>query len=96
MTDKDLNISPKILEGTSRLEFKFDNGYGASIVKDTYRVTELYSGKMMHGVLQTSYEVAVLDSNAKITYDTPITSEVLPGLSWSEVEEVLEKIKQLN
>jgi len=63
----------------------FENGYGASIVKTPYT----YGGDA------DLYELAVLDSNGDLTYDTPITNDVLGHLSEDDVTEVLEQIQNL-
>ena len=65
--------------------YKSDNGYGASIVQTLYS----YGGK------QGLWELAVLDSNEQITYNTPITDDVLGYLTEEEVNETLKKIKKL-
>jgi hypothetical protein len=65
--------------------YKADNGYGASIVQTTYS----YGGK------DGLWELAVLDSDGQITYNTAITNDVLGYLSEEEVNETLEKIKNL-
>lgn len=62
----------------------FDNGYGASIVIGEYT----YGGR--NGL----YEIAILD-NEGITYDTPITSDVIGYLSEDEVSDYLKQIKNL-
>ena len=64
---------------------QFDNGYGASIVKHEYS----YGGK------DGLYEIAVLDSSGEITYDTPITNDVLGYLSEDDVERYLSNIEDL-
>ena len=64
---------------------QFENGYGASIVKHQYS----YGGK------DGLYEIAVLDSGGEITYDTPITNDVLGYLSEQDVERYLNDIKDL-
>ena len=53
----------------------FDNGYGVSVVKTSFS----YGGKM------GQYELAVLDLGENITYNTPVTSDVLGYLSEKEV-----------
>ncbi len=65
--------------------YKFDNGYGASVVCNfgTY------------GAKEGLFEVAVLDSNGEITYNTPITSDVIGWLDFADVADTLNKIKAL-
>ena len=63
----------------------FQNGYGASIIKNDFS----YGGKM--GL----YELAVLDSDGDLTYETPIASNVIGYLSEDAVSEILIKIQQL-
>lgn len=63
----------------------FDNGYGASVVKGPYT----YGGS--NGL----YELAVLNSEGEITYNTYITDDVIGHLTENEVSEVLEKIQSL-
>ena len=64
---------------------RFDNGYGASIVKGPYS----------YGGTDGLYEVAVLDANGKIAYNTPITNDVLGYLTEENVTEVLISIQKL-
>jgi len=66
-------------------EYKFPNGYGASVVK--------HSGS--YGGNQGLWEVAVLNSEGELCYDTPITSDVLGHLNDPEVDSVLTKIFNL-
>ena len=68
-----------------QLLYKFDNGYGASVVKHDYS----YGGKKI------KYELAVLDKNGDLCYDTPITSDVIGYLAMSEAEKVLINISHL-
>jgi len=63
----------------------FDNGYGASVVRHEYS----YGGK--NGL----YELAVLDNNGDLCYDTPITDDVIGYLRDIDVTDVMEKIQQL-
>lgn len=65
--------------------YKFPNGYGASVIRNPYS----YGGAM--GL----WEIAVLDSDECITYNTSITSDVIGHLNDDEVIEVLNKIKEL-
>jgi hypothetical protein len=63
----------------------FDNGYGASVVKTPYS----YGGD------RGLYELAVLDTDGQLTYDTPVTNDVIGYLRDIDVTEVMEKIQQL-
>ena len=64
---------------------QYSNGYGASIVQGPHT----YGGPL--GL----YEIAVFDKDGQITYDTPITDDVLGHLSENEVEKTLIDIKNL-
>jgi hypothetical protein len=63
----------------------FDNGYGASIVKHEFS----YGGK------DGLYELAVLNEDGDLTYETPITNDVIGYLREIDVTDVMEKIQQL-
>lgn len=63
----------------------FDNGYGASVV----------IGPHTYGGSDGFYEMAVIDSEGNILYDTPITSDVIGWLTPSEVTDYLKKIQDL-
>ena len=65
--------------------FQFDNGYGASVVCNS----------MSYGSQDGLFEVAVLDKDGNITYDTPITSDVCGFLDFDNVADILDKIKSL-
>jgi hypothetical protein len=64
---------------------QFSNGYGASIVQ----------GPHTYGGTDGLYELAVFGKNGEITYDTPITNDVIGYLSEEDVNEILNKIKEL-
>jgi len=73
----------------TRVVFKFQNEYGASVIKGQYT----YGGPV--GL----YEVAVLrwndEFNYEIDYSTPITDDVIGYLTTEEVVELLYKIQTL-
>ena len=71
--------------GGVQARITFDNGYGASVVKTPYS----YGGD------KGLYELAVLGKDGHITYDTPVTSDVIGYLRDIDVIEVMEKIQQL-
>ena len=64
---------------------KFDNGYGASIVRHNFS----------YGHEEGLYELAVLGSHGALTYDTPVTDDVLGYLSEDEVTDALKQIQEL-
>lgn len=68
-----------------QLVYKFDNGYGASVVKHNFS----YGGK------KGLYELAVLDKDGGLCYDTPITEDVVGHLTMGEVENLLAEISYL-
>ena len=63
----------------------FDNGYGVSVVSHTYS----YGGR------DGLYEVAVLNSNDELTYDTPVTNDVIGYLSEEDVSDVMKQVQNL-
>lgn len=64
--------------------FKFDNGYGASVI----------TGELACGNNAKPYELAVLHHD-ELCYDTPITDDVIGYLTSDEVFDLLDKIEQL-
>ena len=68
-----------------QLIYKFDNGYGASVVKHNHS----YGGK------KGLYELAVLDNEGALCYTTPITEDVVGHLTMGEVENLLAEISYL-
>jgi hypothetical protein len=63
----------------------FNNGYGANVVCSAYT----------YGGADGLYELAVVDKDGQVTYDTPITNDVLGYLSETQVTDLLIKIQQL-
>jgi hypothetical protein len=72
------------VDGTQAI-VKFTNGYGASVVK----TATSYGGN------RGLYELAVLGIDGHISYDTPITNDVLGYLNESDVSDVLLRISKL-
>ena len=68
-----------------QLLYTFDNGYGASVVKHDHS----YGGK------NGKYELAVLDKDGALCYDTPITEDVVGHLTMGEVDKLLVEISYL-
>lgn len=68
--------------------YRFDNGYGASVVRGPYT----YGGE--NGLFELA--VVAFDGNTwDVTYETPITSDVIGHLDLTEVAETLDRIAAL-
>ena len=65
--------------------FVFENGYAASVIRGPYT----------YGNEEGLWEMAVLDEKGDLTYDTPITDDVIGHLTDREAYEILLKIKAL-
>ena len=63
----------------------FENGYGASIAQTPFS----YGGD------EGLYELAVLDSDGHLTYETSITDDVEGYLNKDEVTKLMEQIQNL-
>lgn len=66
----------------------FDNDYGASVVQGPYT----------YGGPEGKWELGVIkwkNNDYALTYDTPITDDVIGYLSDDQVEELLQRIKEL-
>jgi hypothetical protein len=82
--DLEFKDMPDYYQGV-QATIKFDNGYGASIVRHNFS----------YGHEQGLYELAVLDSSGAITYDTLVTEDVLGYLSEEDVTNALKQIQEL-
>ena len=78
-----INDAPFMVGKKSRMHF--DNGYGVSVVSHSYS----YGGR------DGLYEVAVLDSNDELTYDTPVTNDVIGYLTEEDVSNVMKQVQEL-
>jgi hypothetical protein len=78
-----LSDEPYMSGVRSRMMFK--NGYGVSVISHTYS----YGGK------DGLFEVAVLDKEGNLTYETSVTSDVIGYLNPDEVTEVMEQVQSL-
>jgi hypothetical protein len=81
---EDIQFIPHPVSGVRSVTM-FENGYGASVVSHPMS----YGGKM--GL----YELAILDKNGELTYDTPITDDVIGYLTPEQVTEKLIEIQDL-
>lgn len=63
----------------------FDNEFGVSVVSHTYS----YGGK------DGLFEVAVLDKDGNLTYDTPVTNNVIGYLTEEDVTDIIKQVQEL-
>ncbi|MDP9651918.1 hypothetical protein [Paraburkholderia caledonica] len=73
--------------GTQKL-YRFDNGFGASVVQHSFSYGSEYG----------QWELAVIkfeDDDWHLTYDTEVTDDVIGRLDWPEVESYLDQIEAL-
>lgn len=82
---KDLEFNTSEHLGGVTCKVFFENGYGASVVRHKYS----------YGGSEGLYELAVLDKDGQITYDTSITDDTLGYLSENAVTEALIQIQKL-
>ena len=78
-----INDAPFMVGKKARMHF--DNGYGVSVVSHSYS----YGGR------DGLYEIAVLDSNDELTYDTPVTNDVIGYLTEEDVSNVMKQVQEL-
>ncbi|PCI28945.1 hypothetical protein COB55_03140 [Candidatus Wolfebacteria bacterium] len=71
--------------GMARVRIIFNNGYVASLI----------SGQRVFSDSISPYEIAIMDKNEKLVYDTPITDDVLGYLTENQVLDYLEEISNL-
>lgn len=76
--------STQELHGGIQQVYEFKNGFGASVIRHegSYGWPKLW-------------ELAVLDSAGDITYDTPITMDVIGHLTRTQVQSYLKEISKL-
>jgi len=81
---EEINEAPFMVGKKARM--MFDNGFGVSVVSHTFS----YGGK------DGKYELAVLNSNGELTYETPITNDVMGYLEPEEVTNIMKDIQNLD
>lgn len=79
--------------------YRFHNSYGASVVRRSYVSQEYQYQYGSYGHFEGLWELAVIawedETEWHISYDTPITDDVLGWLSEEEVTATLELIRAL-
>ena len=79
-----INDAPFMVGKKARMTF--ENGYGVSVVSHTYS----YGGR------DGLFEIAVLDKDGDLTYDTPVTNDVIGYLTEEDVTDVMKQVQELN
>ena len=80
-------VHPAGMGGVQKV-YRFPNGYGASVI----------SSPFSYGGDEGQWEIGVVKWNGDrfgLTYETPITDDVIGRLSWDEVEDTLKQIQEL-
>ena len=98
-TFKDLEFKPHPFGEGKQAKMFFPNGYGISVVR--FKISDMGSrnGYGSHTINENQWEVAVLFGNEKdwsITYNTPITEDVIGYCTGGDVTEIMEKIQLLS
>lgn len=76
--------------------FKFDNGRGASVVKNEISYGGSYDEWELAVLLfKDSFDDKAASDEYRLDYDTPITDDVLGWLDDAEVRNILEEIQKL-
>ena len=84
-TFKDLVFKPHPLGDGIQAVIDFENGYGISVVQTPYS----YGGKM--GL----FEIAVIDKDREVVYNTPVAEGVIGYLREEDVTQAMERIQLL-
>ena len=78
-------VLTRCINGGTQDIYRFDNGYGASVVNHSFSYGTELAVIQFHGK----------DIEFSLVYSTPITDDVIGNLTDDEVEEVLQQIKDL-
>jgi len=95
-TFKDLEFNPhKTGEGLQAVMF-FENGYGISVVRFKMPMGFGYGSYTDN---ENEWEIAVLfgdENDSHLTYNTPITDDVIGHLTDDEVTDIMKQIQELS
>lgn len=82
----DLEFKPhKNFPDGKQAKLSFDNGYEVSVIQSEHS----------YGGSRGLYELAIIDEDGLLCYDTPITDDVLGWLSESDVTKIMQKVQEL-
>lgn len=85
-SSKHVPAESKDMNGGEQHIFKFPNGWQASVIRSHYS----YGGE------SGNFELAVLDRDGHLNYDTSVTSDVIGHLDREELDETLDQIAALD
>jgi hypothetical protein len=92
---KEIEFKPHVFgEGFQGIIF-FENNYGVSVVRYKNPTSGTYS---TYTANEDEWEVAVIYGNEndwEITYNTPITDDVIGNLTESEVDRIMGQVQRL-
>lgn len=93
-TFKDLVFKPHTAGQGLRATCFFDNGYGVSVVR--FKLPSFGYGSYTSN--ENEWELAVLfgdENNWELTYNTPVTDDVMGHLTNEEVTEIMKQVQKL-
>ena len=80
LKNKNYTVERRIVHNGIQLLFTFPNGYGASVIDHD---------------ISYGLEIAVLDSDGKLIFDTPITDDVITYNTPESAAKIIEEISKL-
>jgi len=89
-TFKDLKHKPHPNWNGTCAEMMFNNNFGVSVIRAS---GEPFGGSYGHE--DGLYEVAVLDADGNLTYDTYITDDVIGSLTEDGVTNIMKQVQEL-
>ena len=92
-TFKDIDFQPHSVGEGLQGKLFFNNGYGVSVVR--FKIGDRYSSYTNN---EDEWELAILFGNEKeweLTYNTPITNDVIGWLSEDKVTDIMKKVQEL-
>lgn len=90
-TFKDLEQKPHPVWDGTTARMVFDNEYGVSVIR---AAGDPFGGSYGHE--DGLYELAVLGKDGSLSYETPITDDVLGSLTEDEVTNIMKQVQELN
>ena len=90
-TFRDLEFTPHLTGDGLQARMEFKNGYGVSVVRFKLAGGFIYGSYTNN---EKEWELAVLYKGS-LTYDTPITDDVMGHLNAGQVSNVMKQVQQL-